>query len=118
MQRPRLANDRPRLSVAARFPREAADRNDVMGAARCPLDARARRAGARRSDCAWSATKRSIAGCERFFSRERLAVCFEVQTGKHLLGLSLTAFDPYETFRDACKQFAHSLQIYSASLLW
>jgi hypothetical protein len=24
-------------------------------------------------------------------------VCFEVQTGKHLLGLNLSAFDPTET---------------------
>jgi hypothetical protein len=37
------------------------------------------------------------AGCERFFSRERPRVCFEVQTGKHLLGLNLTAFDPKQT---------------------
>ena len=28
-------------------------------------------------------------------------VCFEVQTGKHLLGLNLTAFDPIQTLLGA-----------------
>jgi hypothetical protein len=33
-------------------------------------------------------------------------VCFEAQTGKHLLGLNLTAFDPKPEVAPA-KQFEH-----------